>query len=79
MRFNPTALMGNHPMIGVINAMRSGGDPGVLSQQLLSGNPQLARIAAGKSPQQLMGIAENMCRERGTSVDAVLSGFGIER
>ena len=79
MRFNPTALMGNHPMIGVINAMRSGGAPGVLSQQLLNGNPQLARIAAGKSPQQLMSIAENMCRERGTSAEAVLSGFGIER
>lgn len=79
MRFNPTALMGNHPMIGVINAMQSGGDPEVLYQQLLNGNPQLARIAAGKSPQQLMSIAENMCRERGTSVEAVLSGFGIER
>ena len=79
MRFNPTALMGNHPMIGVINAMRNGGDPAALAQQIMNGNPQLARIAAGKDGTQLMSIAENMCRERGTSVDEVLRQFGIER
>ncbi len=79
MRFNPTALMGNHPVVGAINAMRNGGDPETISQQLMSSNPQLARIASGKSSKQIMSVAENMCRERGTTVDAVLGSFGIER
>ena len=79
MRFNPAALMGNNPVAGIINAMRNGGNPGALAQQLMSQNPQLMQIAGGKTPQQLMSIAENMCRERGTSIDTVLKQFGIER
>ena len=72
MRFNPTALMGNNPVVGLINAMRNGGNQEALTQQLMRQNPQLMQIAGGKTPQQLMSIAENMCRERGTSMDAVL-------
>lgn len=79
MKFDPMALMGNSPMVSMINAMRNGGDPKALMQQIMNNNPQLQQIAAGKSPDQLMGIAENMCRERGTSVDAVLKQFGITR
>lgn len=79
MRFNPTALMGNHPLVGIINTMRNGGNPDALMQQVMSSNPQLAKIAAGKNPAQLMSIAENMCRERGTDIDTVLRQIGIER
>lgn len=79
MKFDPMALMGNNPMVSMINAMRNGGDPNALMQQIMNNNPQLRQIAAGKSPDQLMGIAENMCRERGTSIDAVLKQFGITR
>lgn len=79
MRFDPTALMGNNPMVQMINAMRNGGNPDALMQQMLQSNPQLQQIAAGKSPEQLMNIAQNMCKERGTSVDAVLGKFGITR
>lgn len=79
MRFDPTAIMGNSPVFQLINVMRSGGNPDALVQQLMSSNPQLRQIAAGKSPDQLMSIAENMCRERGTSVDDVLRQFGITR
>ena len=79
MRFDPTALMGNHPVVQIINAARNGGDPAMLMQQMIGSNPQLAQIAAGKTPEQLMQVAENMCRERGTSVDAVLRQFGISR
>ena len=79
MRFNPTALMGNNPVVQLINTMRNGGSPDALVKQMMSNNPQLQKIAGGKTPDQLMSIAENMCRERGTSVEAVLSGFGIER
>lgn len=79
MKFDPTALMGNNPVVGLINAMRGGGNPDAMVQQLLNSNPQLKQIAGGKTPDQLMGIAENMCRERGTSIDAVLKQFGISR
>ena len=79
MRFDPTAIMGNSPVFHLINVMRSGGNPDALVQQMMSSNPQLRQIAAGKSPDQLMSIAENMCRERGTSVDDVLRQFGITR
>jgi len=79
MNFNPLALMGNNPIVGLINTMRNGGNPDALVQQLMNTNPQLKQIAAGKTPDQLMQIAENMCKERGTSVDAVLQQFGITR
>lgn len=79
MRFDPTALMGNNPMVQMINAMRNGGNPDALMQQMLQSNPQLQQIAAGKTPEQIMSIAQNMCKERGTNVDAVLGKFGITR
>ena len=79
MRFDPTAMMGNSPIAQIINMMRTGGNPPALMQQMMSSNPQLQQIAAGKTPDQLMSIAENMCRERGTSVDNVLRQFGITR
>ena len=79
MRFDPPAMMGNSPIAQIINMMRNGGTPAALMQQMMSSNPQLQQIAAGKTPDQLMSIAENMCRERGTSVDNVLRQFGITR
>lgn len=77
MKFDPTALMGNSPLTQIINVMRGGGDPNALMQQVIKQNPQLHQIAAGKTPEQLMSIAQNMCRERGTNVNEVLKQFGI--
>lgn len=82
MRFNPTALMGNNPIVQLINAARGGGNPDMLVQQLISQHPQreqIQQIIGGKSPDQLMQIAQNMCRERGTTMDQVLQQFGISR
>ena len=79
MKFDPTALMGSNPVAQLLNVMRSGGNPDALVQQLLGRSPQLQQIVAGKTPDQLMQVAENMCRERGTNVDAVLKQFGITR
>lgn len=79
MRFDPTALMGNNPLVQLINTMRNGGNPDALVQQLLRNNPQAQQIVAGKTPDQLMQVAENMCRECGTNVDEVLRQFGITR
>lgn len=79
MRFNPTALMGNNPIFQLINVMRSGGNPDAMVEQILRNNPQAQQIVAGKTPDQLMQTAENMCRECGTSIDEVLGKFGITR
>ena len=77
MMFNPTALMGNNPMVQLINVMRTGGNPEAMIQQMLGNNPQLQQVIAGKSPQQIMQTAETMCRERGTTVNDVLKQYGI--
>lgn len=82
MNFNPLSLMGNNPIIQIINAARNGGDPSGLINQAISNHPQrqqIQQIVGGKSPDQLMQVAENMCRERGTSIDEVLRSFGITR
>lgn len=82
MRFNPTALMGNNPIVQLINAACGGGNPDMLVQQLISQHPQreqIQQIIGGKSPDQLMQIAQNMCRERGTTMEQVLQQFGISR
>lgn len=82
MRFNPTALMGNNPIVQLINVARNGGNPDTLVQQMLSNHPQrdqIQRIIGGKTPDQLLNVAENMCKECGTTIDDVLRQFGIER
>lgn len=82
MKFNPTALMGNNPIVQLINGVRKGGDPDALVQQMLDNHPQrdqISKIIGGKNGQEIMSTAENMCRERGVSIDEVLSRLGIER
>ena len=79
MRFDPMTMLVGTPISQLINALRGGGNPDALVQQILNSNPQLRQIASGKSPDQLMSIAENMCKERGTSIDDVLKQFGITR
>lgn len=82
MKFNPAFLMGNSPMGRLIGMVQQGGDPRAFIQQAIDQHPQKAQIqqiVQGKSPEQLLKVAENMCRERGTSIDEVLKGFGITR
>lgn len=82
MNFNPMALMGNNPIVQLINTVRNGGNPDEMVQQIIQNHPQreqLTQIIGGKTPDQLMQTAENMCRECGTSIDEVLGKFGITR
>ena len=51
-----------------------------LLQQMAGRNSQAAQVMQmirGKNPQQLRTMAENMCRERGTSVEQVARQLGI--
>lgn len=82
MKFNPLALMGDHPMMQPLRMMQNGVDPDVIAEQIMLHHPkrdQIAKVVDGKDSKQLMQVAENMCRERGTTVDEVLRSMGIER
>lgn len=82
MRFNPLAMMGNHPIAKILNVARNGGDPTAVIQQAVQDHPQreqIQKIVAGKSDHDLFCTAENMCRECGTTIDKVLGSFGIQR
>ena len=70
----------NNPMQLILTAMRNGGDPRRLIEQMARQNPQMAQAAqmiSGKSPQQLQRMAMNMCRECGTTPEAVLRSLRI--
>lgn len=66
--------------MALVNAARSGGNPMQLMQQMAMQDPRIAQaqqMIQGKSPQQLRQMAENMARERGTTVQDVARGLGI--
>lgn len=70
----------NNPIMVLVNAARSGGNPMQLMQQMAMQDPRIAQaqqMIQGKSPQQLRQMAENMARERGTTVQDVARGLGI--
>lgn len=73
-------MMMNNPIMALVNAARSGGNPMQLMQQMAMQDPRIAQaqqMIQGKSPQQLRTMAENMARERGTTVQDVARGLGI--
>lgn len=73
--------MMNNPAMQLMNMVRNGGNPMQLLQQMAGRNPQAAqvmRMIRGKNPNQLRSMAENMCRERGTSIEQVAQQLGIQ-
>lgn len=70
----------NNPMMSILNAIRGGQNPQRILQQLAMSDPRAAQaqqIMAGKSPQQIRQICENMCRERGITPESVAQQLGI--
>lgn len=66
--------------MALLNAARSGGNPMKMIQQMAMQDPRIAQaqqMMQGKSPQQLRAMAENMASERGTTVQDVARGLGI--
>lgn len=73
--------MTNNPLPMLLNIARSGGDPTQMLQRMANSDPQIAqayRMIQGKNSQQLQQMAMNMCRERGTTPDAVLKQLGLK-
>ncbi len=76
---NPMFPM-NNPVISLVNAAKNGGNPMQMIQQMAGQDPQMRQfmqIVNGKNPQQLRQMAENMARERGTNVEAVMKQLGF--
>lgn len=49
-------------------------------QQMAGQNPQVAQamnLIQGKSPEQLHQIADNMAKQRGTTIEEIARQFGI--
>ena len=70
----------NNPVMMLLNAARNGGNPMQLMQQMAMQDPRIAQaqqMMQGKSPQQLRQMAENMARERGTTVQDIAQSLGI--
>lgn len=76
---NPMFPM-NNPVIALVNAAKNGGNPMQMIQQMAGQDPQMRQfmqMVNGKNPQQLRKMAENMARERGTNVEAVIKQLGF--
>ena len=64
--------MMNNPIFNLISLARTGGNPMMLIQQMAGRDPraqQALKMVQGKTPDQLRQMAENMAKERGTTVD----------
>ena len=61
--------------------MKLPNNPNMLLNLMLRGNPRAAqamRMLQGKTPDQLRTMAENMAKERGTTVEEIARSMGIK-
>lgn len=69
-----------NPMQMMMTAMQQRLNPMTYIQQQAQHNPafrQLHSVIQGKSPQELHKMAEDMARERGTTLDQVARQLGL--
>lgn len=70
-----------NPMAMLMQMMRTrNGNPAPLLEQLARQNPAMRQamdMARGKSPQELRQIADNMAKQRGTTVDSIIKQMGF--
>ena len=64
----------------VIGMVRSGQNPMEYLRTQAGGNPAIARaleMTQGKSPDQIMQVAQNLARERGVDLNSMRQQLGI--
>lgn len=70
-----------NPLAMLMQMARSkSGNPAPLLEQLARQNPALRQamdMTRGKSPQEVRQIADNMARQRGTTVEDILRRMGF--
>lgn len=74
--FNPM----NNPVMTILQMAQNGMTPMQALDKMAPQNSRFAQaknLIYGKSPEQLQQIAENMAKQRGTSVEEIASRFGI--
>lgn len=70
----------NNPMMSMIQMAMGGMSPMQYLQQRMGQNPQIAQamnLIQGKTPEQLYQIADNMAKQRGTTVEEIAHQYGI--
>lgn len=70
----------NNPMMSMIQMAMGGMSPMQYLQQRMGQNPQIAQamnLIQGKTPEQLHQIADNMAKQRGTTVEEIAQQYGI--
>lgn len=71
----------NNPLGMMLNAIRQGGSPKTLLQQLAQQDPraqQVLQILGNKPSRQQREIVQNMARERGVDIDNLARSLGIQ-
>ena len=72
--------MQNNPVMTLLSAMRNGGNPAMLLQQMANNNPQARQVMnmmRGKTPEQLRQMAENLAANQGTNIEDIARSLGI--
>ena len=73
--------MTNNPIFNLISLARTGVNPMMLIQQMAGRDPraqQALKMVQGKTTDQLRQMAENMAKERGTTVEEIAKGLGLK-
>lgn len=74
--------MQGNPMMQLMQMMRGGMNPMQVMQSMAqSQNPQVMnamKMINGKNPQQLKTMCENMCKQRGISVEQIAQQLGLQ-
>lgn len=68
----------NNPMQTIMSMMRTGGSPAQILQSMAQQDPrvgQAMQMIQGKSPQELRSMAENVARERGIDLNALVQNL----
>lgn len=71
----------NNPILQLVQMIRGGGNPMQFMRQIAGNDPRMAqamKMVQGKNTQQLQQMAQNMARERGTSVEEVMQNLGLK-
>ena len=74
------SMMQQNPIAMLVNMQNAGKNPMAVLEQMAGQSPQVGqflKMVRGKSPDQLRTIAENMAKERGTTVDMIAQQLGM--
>lgn len=69
------------PFAAIMRHIQGGMNPSALLNQMARSDPRAAQalqMLQGKTPEQLKTMAENMAKERGTSVEQIARSLGIK-